>query len=165
MRAYRISRRIHRTELLSGLGSSYKDGGRWNSSGNRAVYLAGSGSLALVEVLAHAGEFGQDDKWSWFAFEIPDDAIATVDPENLPPGWDNIPAGRVSQDIGDSFFRDGTILALKVPSVIVPFESNLVLNPLHPAAKTLNPVDEISLRWDARLRNTDTVQAARPPQM
>lgn len=151
MIAYRISRQAHRTELLSGLGSSYNDGGRWNSPGHRAAYLAENGSLALVEVLAHIGEFGKNDKWSWFAFEIPDDAISTIEPESLPPGWDNIPAGRISRDIGDTFLRDGSTLALRVPSVIVPFESNLLLNPLHPAAKTLNPVDEIPLRWDARL--------------
>lgn len=61
-----------------------------------------------------------------------------------------LPPTRVSPVIGTAFLKAGNHLALEVPSVIVPFESNYLLNPDHPTAATLEPVEEIPVGWDGR---------------
>ena len=68
------------------------------------------------------------------ALTIPDDVwaaaqVMTVD--GLPVGWDAVPAGRASIAFGSDWLRVGRSAVLVVPSVIVPEERNVVLNPLH----------------------------------
>ena len=47
-------------------------------------------------------------------------------------GWDAEPAGRVSMDWGDTWARSGGTLLAEVPSVVVPEEGNVLVNPAHP---------------------------------
>ncbi|MFT4927875.1 MAG: RES domain-containing protein, partial [Phenylobacterium sp.] len=49
MRLYRICP-LHFLENYSGLGGSYKDGGRWNLPGVPVMYFALSPSVALLEM-------------------------------------------------------------------------------------------------------------------
>lgn len=152
MRVWRITRASFRNTVLSGRGSTSRDGARWNPPGYASVYLAGTGALALAEVLVHikSGTHATKAGLAWFGFDLPDDSIASVDPASLPTGWNSIPPTRVSQVIGTAFLKAGKDLALKVPSAIVPFEYNYLLNPDHPTAATLKPVEEIPLIWDTR---------------
>ena len=55
----------------------------------------------------------------------------------LPPAWLAAPPGRASMDIGDAWLRAQAQLLLQVPSIIVPEEVNVVVNPVHPAAVEL----------------------------
>lgn len=151
MKAYRITRAEYRDSVLSGKGSSSMDGGRWNRPGSAAVYLAENGALALAEVLAHVQEASILSQLVWFVFDLPEDNIATLDRQGLPVGWNRVPHTRVSQAIGTAFLDNGEYLGLRVPSVIVPFESNFLLNPFHPLIRDLSPVSEIPLKWDRRL--------------
>lgn len=57
---------------------------------------------------------------------------AVLDP--LPGGWDAVPAGRSSRLAGDSWVASAASALLAVPSVIVPEECNILMNPLHPDA-------------------------------
>ncbi len=52
-------------------------------------------------------------------------------------GWDALPAGRVSISWGTAWAASGASLMAQVPSVIVPEEHNLLINPLHPDAAQL----------------------------
>jgi len=40
---------------------------------------------------------------------------------------------------------------LRVPSIVLPEQDNLVFNPLHPDASKLQPVDHRSFSFDGRL--------------
>jgi hypothetical protein len=107
--------------------------------------------MALAEVLVHLNSTeAAKAGLAWFAFDLPDDSIARVDAATLPVGWDSLPPTRVSQVIGTAFLKAGNHLALEVPSVIVPFEANYLLNPDHFSAAALEPVEEIPVKWDAR---------------
>jgi len=152
MRVWRITKAGFRNTVLSGRGSTSRDGGRWNLPGYAAVYLASSGALALAEVLVHLRSATHAARAGlvWFAFDLPEGSIARVDADTLPEGWDSLPPTRASQMVGTAFLKAGNQLALEVPSVIVPFESNYLLNPDHPAVATLGPVEEIPVEWDAR---------------
>ena len=56
-----------------------------------------------------------------------------------------------TQWLGDQFLRNGKSLILKVPSVIVPQESNFLFNPLHPDFKKVKIVNSELLQLDKRL--------------
>jgi RES domain-containing protein len=57
------------------------------------------------------------------------DARQVLDP--LPGGWDAIPAGLSARMAGDAWIAAGTSALLLVPSVIVPDEFNVLINPQH----------------------------------
>ncbi|NLB26655.1 MAG: RES family NAD+ phosphorylase, partial [Bacteroidales bacterium] len=46
--------------------------------------------------------------------------------------WDGFPFSSETVEFGTSFLRNRKHLALKVPSVIIPDEFNVILNLLHP---------------------------------
>jgi RES domain-containing protein len=58
--------------------------------------------------------------------------ILTVQEKVLVAGWDGFPFSSETVDFGTSFLRKKEHLVLKVPSVIIPDEFNVILNPLHP---------------------------------
>ena len=49
MRLYRICR-VEHLEDYSGLGASYRDGGRWNEAGLAVLYFAETASVAMLEM-------------------------------------------------------------------------------------------------------------------
>ena len=66
-------------------------------------------------------------------------------------GWDAEPAGKVSLDWGNAWAKSGIGLVAQVPSVIVPEESNMLINPRH---ADINKVTVTKLRrwsYDSRL--------------
>ncbi len=64
-------------------------------------------------------------------------ARAVLDASNLPLAWSAIPAGRASIQAGAEWLRGMSSAIFQVPSVIVPEESAVLVNPLHPDAKKL----------------------------
>jgi RES domain-containing protein len=53
--------------------------------------------------------------------------------------------------IGDQWLDDGESLVLKAPSVIVPAEHNIMLNPFHRAMRYVRIVEKTVFTFDARL--------------
>ena len=66
-----------------------------------------------------------------------DPALVTRLDSPFPEGWNAIPPGPVSQSLGDRWLGDETSAVLEVPSVLVPFESNFLINPLHSDARSI----------------------------
>jgi len=50
----------------------------------------------------------------------------------LPDAWDAHPPSRRTQALGDRWVARQYFLALRVPSVVVPYSYHYVLNPEHP---------------------------------
>src|SRR5688500_15637706 len=101
-RAFRIIRASHRASAWSGEGAA-KFGGRWNSVGHPAIYVADSLALASMEVLVHleAPEILGAFRWAWI--ELPKRSIATIEPGALPRGWDSSQPPRSIAAFGDAF--------------------------------------------------------------
>jgi RES domain-containing protein len=108
-------------------------GGRWNSPGRPVVYCSGSLSLALLEVLAHV-EAGEDAgvKRRLFRIELDPASCEEVRLATLPKNWRSALNPASCRRQGDAWLERGSSVALKVPSAIVPVESNYLLNPRHP---------------------------------
>ena len=60
-------------------------------------------------------------------------------------------SGSARRRLGDAFLAEGRVLALLIPSVIVPAERNAILNPLHPAMADVRVVADAPFRFDPRL--------------
>ncbi len=56
-----------------------------------------------------------------------------------------------TQFIGDAFLKEGKHFLLKVPSVVMPFESNYVINPTHPEHKKISIVSSAPFSFDSRI--------------
>jgi len=64
--------------------------------------------------------------------DIPEDVqIDRVALRQLPNDWRTTPAPRALALIGDKWFDSESTTVLMVPSAIIPFENNYLLNPLH----------------------------------
>ncbi len=72
-----------------------------------------------------------DEHYLIIEVTIPDELILTLDEAALRPGWNDRSDFTVSQAVGDAWLTERASLALKVPSAVVPEESNLLLAPGH----------------------------------
>ena len=154
MRAWRISAEApeYSANDLSGLGAK-KSGGRWNRPGTEVVYAASNLSLACLETVVHFNSGSLPLNRYVVRIDIPDDIFAAAVLAVPPVGWDSEPAGKASLDFGEEWLASRASLLLVVPSVIVPEELNLLINPKHP---DVNRVVATALRkftYDGRIRS------------
>jgi RES domain-containing protein len=77
--------------------------------------------------------------------------VAALDPDELPDGWREYPPPADVQRIGDDWVEGETTPVLRVPSVVVPEESNFVLNPRHPEFRRLRIGEPVAVAMDPRL--------------
>jgi RES domain-containing protein len=144
MKLWRLYRRAHGPGL-DGIGGLYA-AGRWHELGSRVVYFGASPGIVILEKLAH------------------------VDPELLPA---DLILSRYEGDVsvedllqsevhglgdlkqtrarGEIFLKTRAACILRVPSVLVPDEYNLVFNPLHPDASKIQPYAHRDFTFDGRL--------------
>jgi RES domain-containing protein len=153
MRVFRIEREKHLESTLKEIGAAKTEGYRWNSLNTYLVYTADSRALATLEVSVHL-DLREDlptDRF-YVEIEIPDDLqILELLFEDLPKGWDSKPPQIETQFIGDDFVEDANAPILKVPSSIIPFEYNYLINPNHPEAKRITVISQTPLKFDERL--------------
>ena len=131
-------------------------GGRWNSKGNPILYCADSIALAALETLVHLQADSLPLHRYLVRFEIPDSiwkARVQLAPESAPDGWDACFPGFSSVDHGNRWLADATSALLCVPSVIVPEECNILVNPLHSDTASINVAKRRHWHYDGRLIN------------
>jgi RES domain-containing protein len=135
---------------MSGAGAKLT-GGRWNSKGVALVYCSENISLAALETLSYLNSGGLPFNRFLVRIDIPDDVWRMrrlLDP--LPGGWDAVPSGRTSQSVGDDWVALGDSPLLVVPSVIIPDEMNILINPSHAAAARIVATTDKRWNYDAR---------------
>ena len=126
-------------------------GGRWNSPGASLVYASTALSLACLETLVHADRRRFEREYVAYRFEVEADDVRTLAETELPASWRERPLSLEARALGDAWLRNGTSLVLSVPSVVVPLERNLLLNPAHPRFDALEISEAIPFRFDDRL--------------
>lgn len=122
------------TEIVfSGDGGLYV-AGRWNHKGIRAIYCSQSISLCTLEWLSHNGLSVSGFSYYKFSIEVPDELTVKYMISDLPKEWKNTPSPNSNRDFAEkNFYNPKDYLAMAIPSVMVPEEFNLVINPLHAA--------------------------------
>jgi RES domain-containing protein len=138
---------------LAGKGAAQR-GARWNQPGELVLYASSSIALAALETRAHLPH-GEQLPWNRFLvrLEVPDAVWATRSVLPLPPpvGWNAIPEGGVSRALGSAWLRAGRTTLLVVPSVIVPEEANVLINPAHADAALITASVVRRFVYDARI--------------
>ncbi len=114
-------------------------GGRWNEKGVSVVYAAENRSLACLETIVHLNAGGLPLNRYLVEVNIPDDVWGAREEVNATKlvGWDARPASRTSIGFGTEWARSRRTPILVVPSVVVPEEANVLVNPLHPSSASL----------------------------
>ena len=151
MEVFRLARATRRFDL-SGYGA-YLYGGRWNLPGLAVLYTAEQRAMALLETLVHLPVADLPDDMYLMTLEVPADVSREILlPEDLPADWQRLSMPQPTAEIGHAWLQAGRSLALQVPSVVVPQERNLLLNPAHPEFIRVRLVDAQPFYFDERLR-------------
>ncbi len=145
---FRLVSMAYATTALSGEGARLH-GGRWNPPGLACVYLAESRALAALELLVHLTPGTRNLPLTLIECSVDADLCRTV--AMLPRGWDALPESADARRMGSEWLKARTSLLLRVPSVFMPEESNLLFNPYHPKAGQLRIVGSRPFRFDRRL--------------
>lgn len=148
--SWRVTAAKHAATAFDGEGAR-RWGGRWNSRGRVAVYTSATSSLALLETLVHA-DLGLLPYYVAIPVSFDLKLVTRVGLEELPARWRALPIPGEAQALGDRWLDSQASCVLEVPSVIVPHESNYVLNCGHPDFGSLEIGNAVSLAIDPRLR-------------
>lgn len=142
MIAWRLARRPFKA--LDGAGGRHDDG-RWHTLGHEVIYASTHLSLTLLEKLVNLEVDTEDlpDGLLALEVELPDDSIEHVAAAS--------PDRAKSQALGDEWLEATRTLLLSVPSVIVPQERNVLINPNHPRMRDVVMRSEAPFEIDHRL--------------
>lgn len=127
-------------------------GGRWNRPGSAMVCTSATRSLAALEMLVHLGASDVLASYSVIAADFDEDQAESLAVRDLPKDWRASPVPASVQLLGNKWLKQGRSVVLEVPSVIVPEESNFLINPAHPDFRTLKIGKPVPFRFDRRLR-------------
>jgi RES domain-containing protein len=123
---------------LSGTGAKLT-GGRWNRKGTPVVYCASNIALATLETVHYLRSGSLPFNRYLVRIDVPGvvwTARKVLDP--LPAGWDAIPAGLAAKSAGETWIASRASALLLVPSVSVPDEYNVLINPHHGDASAIS---------------------------
>lgn len=134
---------------MRGIGAQLT-GGRWNTESVPMVYSAASIALAVLETFGHLRAAGLPFNRFLVRIDVPEEVWRAREILVPPGGWDAIPSGSASRSAGDAWCAGHRSALLSVPSVIVPEESNILVNPRHPDARRLAATTVRRWAWDPR---------------
>lgn len=151
---YRITKERYRDQVFAGLGGIYAPG-RWTRRGRPVVYTSQSISLAVLEYALNYKRNGWLSASVLGRAVIPDDVnVEPVAVSELPDNWRHPDAPVALREIGENWLRRAETACLRVPSAIVPEESNYLLNPRHPDFTKLTIGFPEPFNFDRRLART-----------
>jgi len=145
MTLWRLYRRKYGPGLDGSGGRAFA--GRWNEAGIPIVYFGASPAISVLEKLANVDVAALPADLVLARFE----GELSVEPLQ---GLDDVRDIAKTRMRGVAFLRACTACVLKVPSVVLPEEANLVFNPRHPEATRIQLVCERPFSFDQRLVNS-----------
>ena len=128
-----------------------KAGGRWNSMGTCMVYTWESLALATLEASVHLPSYELLKIYQCISISFPKAMVMKPD---LLEEWNLRPPGPASQFVGDEWIKNKQSAVLQVPSIIIPGESNFLINPAHPDFAKMNIGIALEFPYDSRLHKT-----------
>lgn len=148
---YRVVRQKYADQPLDTTGS-WLTGGRWNPPGVGILYTAEHPALALVEILVHMPQVPYTNlpAYRLFSLEIPDQSLRVFPADSLPAHWCDDSYAR-SQTILADWLAGPDVLAVGVPSSVMPDGINYLLHPAHEDYRRIRIVEAKDLVIDPRL--------------
>lgn len=128
----------------------------WNSGGTQIAYAAESIAVCALEILSQWRDY--DSLHGYAMYELPLAPSHVEDVRAVAPDLD-VHDHAATRAFGDAWVREARTLALRIPSVVVPFGSNFLVNPAHPrfAPDAVREIGEF--RYDERI--VDLIEAAK----
>lgn len=154
MEVYRLSKKKYAKDL-SGKGAELF-GGRWNPIGIPALYTAENRALSILELLVHSPKKYLPKDLVLLSIFIPkryEKEIVKITNKQLKKIWNSLRKNSISEQIGKSHFLEAKQLGIIVPSVNVPNEKNIVLNPNHSKFKYIKIKSVVDFSFDERLKS------------
>ena len=151
LRAWRIVKAKHQDTAFSGIGARLA-GGRWNSPGTAMVYATQSIALAMLEILVHVQSRNLLTNYVLFEVQFEEALVTQLNVGTLPKNWNHSPVPIDVQQYGDHWVQQSKSVILQVPSVIVPLETNYLINPAHKDFSHLKISQPIAVKFDPRLQ-------------
>ena len=149
MKLWRVTNARFAATAMSGEGA-FRYGGRWNSPGFRAVYLAETVALAALEIVAHAGSVAE--RYVAFEVDVPSRLVVPVPWEGVAFDWPR--RARWCRTIGDGWLTSQSSVGIQVPSAVlgdqIP-DRNVVINMAHPKSAQIVVRRSLDLWLDERL--------------
>jgi len=128
-------------------------GGRWNKTGDAMLYCSEHLSLCVLEVLVHMDYQYFTDEYYFIEAEISEkDIFFLKEIKKINANWRNNPPVSQTQDYGSQWLEKSEKLALAVPSAVLPFEYNILVNPRHSRFTKIKFSKEKLLNLDARMK-------------
>jgi RES domain-containing protein len=126
--------------------------GRWNSFGSKVIYTAATRSLACLENLVHRDGEGLKELFKVMVIVVPElVSINELLISDLPPGWTEYKKQPYTRRIGDTWLQSFESCILRVPSAIISYEYNYLINPAHPEFKHISIAATEDFMFDSRL--------------
>jgi RES domain-containing protein len=146
--------RISNYNDLSGLGG-LKASGRWHEKGRHVVYTSDHPASALLEVMVHLEIDFEDlpDNYQLLEIDVPDDvaieSVTIASIEKVSQDWKEDP--KTTRDLLLTWFEEVRTVVVAVPSAIMPFAKNYLINPRHKDAARISVVQAARYPHDRRL--------------
>ena len=149
MEVFRISKET-RANILTSSGSE----NRWNKRGQKVIYTGSSRSLSTLELIVHKSAIALTVPYKVMVISIADDdnLVKQIHINELRKDWRTLAAYSTLQNIGANWYDHQETLLLKVPSAIIHYEYNYVINTEHPDfTQKIHLVRIEDYFWDDRL--------------
>jgi RES domain-containing protein len=150
VRAWRIVKAKRAATAFDGQGARLY-GGRWNNPGVAVVYTSASQSLAALEMLANLEQASLLERYVVVPADFDEAIVTAFDERTLPRDWAAQPAPADARALGDAWVASAVSAVLRVPSAVVPAESNFLLNPAHADFRRLRIGKPQRFAFDPRL--------------
>lgn len=146
MLVYRLTRKPFAD--LTGAGGLHVTG-RWHGQPAPVIDTSTSRALAMLEVLVHLDvPFPQlPDDYVFQGIDAATDEVEYVEFADLKEGG----RAEATAASGSQWLESRRSALLCVPSMVVPRELNVLINPLHPEAASFTSTIETDITWDERL--------------
>ncbi len=127
---------------------------RWNKDDEFVIYTGGSIALATLELVAHRSGIRTTVPYKLLriGIEVNENDISRIPLSALPPDWKSIAAYPTLQEMGSEWYKSLRSLVLQVPSCLVQWEPNFLINARHPDFNRKVSIDSVEdFEWDDRL--------------
>lgn len=129
-------------------------GGRWNSKGRFVIYTAATRALACLENIVHRSGEGLNNNFKVLTIEIsPSVKISEIRVNSLSKDWYEFAKYSYCRNIGDEWITKNETAILKLPSAIIPAESNYLINPSHKDFKKIKILRCEDFNFDPRIKS------------
>jgi len=149
LKIYRIAKQKFINDLTGEGARLY--GGRWNKKGSAMLYFSEHLSLCVLEMLVHTDQQLITNNYYFIEVEISEKMIKSISESKLPFNWRSNNLISETQDFGNNWLQNNKELALRIPSAVLPSESNILINPNHIEVSKIKIIKTSELNLDARL--------------